>query len=159
MRHLPKHLRERWRYLAATLETWPDADLEREAFQRSLWFAAQNLVGDVGSAAADLRVVDFAHDDGTGWFVVRTRRGETGRARAALSCVDAVYDAPVRVTVRGVSGTIRAATEKYLAGRETDAREESVVFRGETRRATVRDDLIDVAVDGTLVGATRLDTA
>lgn len=159
MKHLPKHLRERWRYLAATLETWPDADLEREAFQRSLWFAAQNLIGDVGSAAADLRVVDFVHDDATGWVVVRTRRGETGRARAAMACVDAVYDAPVRVTVRGVSGTVRAAKEKYVADRTDDSSEESVAFAGEDRQATVRGDLVDVPIDGTPVGATRLDVS
>ena len=47
MKHLPKHLQPRWRYLAVELEAWPDADFDRRDFQRSVWFAAQNLLGDV----------------------------------------------------------------------------------------------------------------
>ncbi|TKX77234.1 ribonuclease P, partial [Halorubrum sp. SD626R] len=48
MKHLPKHLRPRWRYVAVGIETWPDADVGRRAFQRALWYAAGNLVGDAG---------------------------------------------------------------------------------------------------------------
>ncbi|MFC6754912.1 ribonuclease P, partial [Halorubrum tibetense] len=36
MKHLPKHLRPRWRYLALGIEAWPDADVDRRAFQRAL---------------------------------------------------------------------------------------------------------------------------
>ena len=50
VKHLPKYLRPRWRYLAVELESWPDADVDRRSFQRELWFAAQNLLGDAGSA-------------------------------------------------------------------------------------------------------------
>lgn len=157
MRHLPKHLRQRWRYLAVGLETWPDADLVELDFQRNLWFAAQNLLGDVGSAEADLRVVQFHHEDGSGWALVRTRRGAEDRARAALACVDRVRDVPVRVTVRGVSGTIRAAEEKYLGGPTEPPAEESVVFRSATARAVSRGGRLDVETDGAFVGATELD--
>jgi ribonuclease P/MRP protein subunit POP5 len=157
MKHLPKHLRQRWRYLAVDVETWPDADVDEMAFQRSLWFAAQNLVGDVGSAEADLRVVQFDHDDGTGAALIRTRRGAEDLARAALACVDGVYDDPVRVTVKGISGTVRAGEEKYLGGPREGTGQESVAFRDGSRRAVTRDGLLDVEVDGTYVGATRLD--
>ncbi|MFW6003537.1 MAG: Rpp14/Pop5 family protein [Halanaeroarchaeum sp.] len=157
MRHLPKHLRQRWRYLAVELETWPDATVDEDAFQRSLWFAAQNLLGDVGSVEADLRVVSFAFSDGDGRALVRTRRGNASLARAALACVESVYDDPVRVTVRGVSGTVRAGEEKYLGGPREGTEQESVAFGNESRRAVVRDDRLDVDVDGRFVGATRLD--
>ncbi|MFB6081971.1 MAG: Rpp14/Pop5 family protein [Halanaeroarchaeum sp.] len=157
MNPLPKHLRPRWRYLVAGLETWPDASFEAVDFQRSLWFAAQNLYGDAGSAEADLRVISFAHEEGTGHAIVRTRRGSVDSARAALACVSAVREDPVRVTVRGVSGTIRAAEEKYIGGPTEPTEEESVVFRSVARRAVCRDGLLDVDVEGTFVGATRLD--
>ena len=49
MKHLPKHLQPRWRYLAVGIETLPEATIARGPFQRELWYAAQNLVGDVGS--------------------------------------------------------------------------------------------------------------
>jgi ribonuclease P/MRP protein subunit POP5 len=114
MKHLPKHLRPRWRYLAVRLETAADAALSRRAFQRAVWYAAGNLLGDAGSAEADLRVIRFRFSDGTGEAVVRVRRGETGPARAALACVDAVDGDPVGVEVRGVSGTVRACDEKFL---------------------------------------------
>lgn len=156
MKHLPKHLRQRWRYLAVELETWPDATIDEMAFQRSCWFAAQNLVGDVGSAEADLRVVDFAFEDGDGYALVRTRRESTDLARAALACVNAVYEDPIRVTVRGISGTVRAGEEKYL-GAPRKPEEESVAFGGESRRALSRGDRLDVEIDGAFVGATRLD--
>lgn len=114
MKHLPKHLRQRWRYLAVELAGWPAADVSERDFQRACWFAAQNLVGDVGSAAVDLSVVDFAFDDGSGHAIVRTRRGEVDRARAVLACVDAVDGHDVGVRIRGTSGTVRACEEKYL---------------------------------------------
>lgn len=113
MKHLPKHLRPKWRYLAVGIESWPDAEISRRDFQRSLWYAGQNLLGDPGSADADLRVFGFEHGDETGEAVVRTRRDTVGDARAALACIDGVDDDPVGVFVRGTSGTVRACEQKY----------------------------------------------
>jgi ribonuclease P/MRP protein subunit POP5 len=109
MKHLPKHLRPRWRYLAVELETAPDTDVPRRAFQRAVWYAAGNLLGDAGSADADLRVVRYRFDEATGrgGAVVRARHGEVSPARATLACVDAVDGHPLGLWVRGVSGTIR----------------------------------------------------
>ncbi|ELZ07215.1 ribonuclease P protein component 2 [Halovivax asiaticus JCM 14624] len=130
MKHLPKHLRPRWRYLSVGLETPPGESVPRRSFQRECWYAAQNLLGDPGSAAADLTVVAFEFDGsggGTtgstdeagaegefGEALVRVRRGETDPARAALACIDCIDDVPVGVHVRGVSGTIRAARNSFL---------------------------------------------
>ncbi len=80
MKHLPKHIRPHWRYLAVGLEAWPDADIDRRSFQRSIWFAAQNLLGDAGSADADLTVFSFEFEDGEGEALVRVRRGHTDEA-------------------------------------------------------------------------------
>lgn len=157
MKHLPKHLQPRWRYLAVELETWPDADVDHGDFQRSVWFAAQNLYGDTGSADADLRVLSFEFADGDGEALIRARRGEVERARAALACVDGVRGVPVRLAVRGVSGTMRAADETYLGRPSEAADEQTVVFRNESRRAVVRGDRAAVDCDGTFVGATDLD--
>ena len=89
MKHLPKHLQPRWRYLAVGIETWPDAEFDRGAFQRHLWYAAQNLLGEAASAAMDLRVLRFELASGAGQAVVQVRRGEVERARAAVACLDA----------------------------------------------------------------------
>jgi ribonuclease P/MRP protein subunit POP5 len=157
VKHLPKHLRPRWRYLAVRLEARADADVARGAFQRELWFAAANLLGDPGSADADLRVFSFSFAAGAGEAVVRVRRGEVGPARAAVACVTGVDGASVAASVIGVSGTVRACEEKYMRGPPEAYDEKRVVFRDSDSRALCRDGLCDVRTDGRWTGATSLD--
>jgi len=154
---LPKHVRPRWRYLAVGLESWPDADVDRTAFQRGLWRAARELLGDPGGADAALRVFEFRFEEGSGEAIVRARRGEVDAARAALACLAELDGHPVGVRVRGVSGTVRACEERYLnsAGGETDRRD--VAFAGGRRPARSRGELLDVRIGGAFVGATGLD--
>lgn len=157
MKHLPKHLRQRWRYLAVGIETWPGADIDRGAFQRALWYAAQNLLGDAGSAALDLTVQQFTLENSRGGAIVRTPRGETERARAVLATLSAVTDHEVGLSVRGVSGTVRACEEKYMRRRRETPEQRHVVFQDAQRTAQVTDGRVDVCIDGTSLGATTLD--
>ncbi|WP_135302433.1 Rpp14/Pop5 family protein [Haloarcula amylovorans] len=157
MKHLPKHLRPRWRYLAVCVETLPDADVDRRAFQREVWYAAQNLLGDPGSADADMTVIRFAHDDGTGHAIVRVRRGHTDEARAALACIDAIDGQPVGLRVTGTSGTVRACEEKYIGGPGEPFEQRHVVFENAERHADARGKRVDVRTDDAFVGATDLD--
>ncbi len=113
MRHLPKHLRPKWRYLAVELETRAGASIDRRGFQREAWYAGQNLLGDPGSANADLSVVRFRFDGRRGEAIVRVRHGEVDRARAALACVSRIDDVRVGLRVAKVSGTIRAAEDAF----------------------------------------------
>ncbi|MFW5956588.1 MAG: Rpp14/Pop5 family protein [Halorhabdus sp.] len=157
MTPLPKHVRQRWRYLAIDLETWPDGTFDRRTFQRQVWFAAQNLLGDVGSARADLRVVRFTLEDGAGEAIVRTRRGAVEQARAIVACLDDVDGAPVGLRVRGVSGTVRACEEKYLGTGPEGTDHSDVAFAGADRPAVARNGRVDVRVENGFVGATRRD--
>ncbi len=157
MKHLPKHIRPRWRYLAVGIESWPEADIDRRAFQRTLWFAAQNLVGDAGSAALDVSLLRFDFTDGDGDAVVRVRRGETERLRAVLATVDEIDGQPIGLRVRGISGTVRACEEKYIGRPPERFEERTVAFAAAERPAVVRNDRIDVACPDGRVGATALD--
>jgi ribonuclease P/MRP protein subunit POP5 len=157
MKHLPKHLRPRWRYLAVHVETWPDADFDRQDFQRSIWFAAQNLLGDAGSADADLKVLQFEFEEGVGEAIVRARHGHADEARAALACIDEIRGDEIGLRVAGISGTVRACEEKYLRGGGQIPDERIVVFEDAQRSAAVRDGLLDVRTDGAFAGATELD--
>ena len=157
MKHLPKHLRPRWRYLAVALEAWPDAEIDRRDFQRSIWFAAQNLLGDAGSADADLKVLHFEFADGTGDAIVRARHGHADEARAALACIDEVRSDEIGLRVSGISGTVRACEEKYLRGDGQIRDERKVVFEDAQQSAVERDGLLDVRTDGAFAGATELD--
>jgi ribonuclease P/MRP protein subunit POP5 len=157
VKHLPKHLQPRWRYLAVGIETWPNASFSRAAFQRAVWYAAQDLYGDAGSAEADLTVLGFELDDGVGEAVVRAHRGTEGRARAAIACLDAVDGHPVGVCVRGISGTVRGCEERYLNGRTRKLEQRDVVFENEPLPAVVRETRVDIDIGDGFVGATRLD--
>ncbi|WP_158853573.1 Rpp14/Pop5 family protein [Halorhabdus sp. CUG00001] len=157
MNPLPKHVRQRWRYLAVEFEGWPDLAIDRRTLQRELWFAAQNLLGDVGSARVDLTVEQFTFEDGTGNAIVRTRRGAVSDARAVLTCLDTVDDEPVGVRVSGVSGTVRACEEKYLGSRPEATEHSDVAFAGADRSAVVRNGCVDVQIGEEFLGATQRD--
>jgi ribonuclease P/MRP protein subunit POP5 len=158
VKHLPKHLQPRWRYLGVAVESWPDTTVERDGFQRALWYSAKQLLGDPGSAALDLSVLRFRAGPGWARALVRTRRGERDRARAVLACVDSVDGDPVGLRVQGVSGTVRGCEEKYMGDRRERIKERDVAFEDADRPAVVRGERTDVQVDTGFIGATALET-
>ncbi|GAB7095086.1 Rpp14/Pop5 family protein [Halolamina litorea] len=158
MKHLPKHLQPRWRYLAVALETWPDAEIGRRAFQRELWYAGQNLLGDPGSADADLRLLRYRLEDGAGGAVVRARRGEVEAARAALACVDEVNGHPVGLRVTGVSGSVAGASESYLGDPAPNSELREVAFEGADLPAHRRHGVVDIEAPAGWLGATVNET-
>lgn len=157
MKHLPKHMRPRWRYLAVGLESWGHVDIDRRSFQRTLWFATQNLLGDAGSAEIDASLLGFGFEDGDGYAVIRVRRAEVDRLRAVLATVHEVDGMPIGLVVRGVSGTVRACEEKYIRRPKVDSEERTVAFADAAREAVVRNDRIDVELPDGYVGVTALD--
>ena len=158
MKHLPKHLRPRWRYLAVGIESWSDTEVGRRAFQRAVWYAAGNLLGDAGSADADLSLLSFAHEDGVGEAVVRVRREHVDDARAAIACVSEVDGEPVGVRVRGISGTVRACEERYMRRATASSTQRDVAFDDAERVAVARRDARDVRTESGRVGAAAFDT-
>ncbi|MFC5278866.1 Rpp14/Pop5 family protein [Halorubrum rubrum] len=157
MKHLPKHLRPRWRYLAVGIEAWPDAAIGRRAFQRALWYSAGNLLGDAGSADAGLKLLSFSFSSGAGEAVVRVRRGHVPEARAAIGCVSEVDGDPVGIRVRGVSGTVRACEERYMGRAAASSTQRDVAFEDAERSAVVRGDARDVRTESGYVGAAAFD--
>jgi len=157
MKHLPKHLRPRWRYLAVRIESWPDASFDRGDFQGALWYATRTLLGDPGSAAVGPAVVRFDLSPPTGEAILRVRRGTVDRARAAVATVDAVAGDPVGLRVAGTSGTIRACEEKYLGGRAEPTGERTVVYERQERTAIVRSPRVDVRTGSAYLGAAESD--
>ncbi|MWV65282.1 ribonuclease P [Halorubrum sp. JWXQ-INN 858] len=158
MKHLPKHLRPHWRYVAVGIETWPDADVSRRGFQRAVWYAAGNLLGDPGSADAGLKLLAFSHADGEGEAILRVRRGHVDDARAAIACVSEVGGDPVGIHVRGISGTVRACEERYMGRAGGDLTQRDVAFADADATAVVRGDAYDVRTGSGDVGATAFDT-
>lgn len=154
---LPKHLQPRYRYLGVAIESWPDATITRSRFQRQLWYAAQNLLGDAASAALELSVRSFTLQDGVGEAIVRTRRGESDRARAVLACLKTVDGEPVGLRVRGTSGTRRACEERYMGRRASTTTQRRVVFGNVDRPGVITDGRVDLRTDDGFTGAATLE--
>lgn len=133
MKHLPKHLRPRYRYLAVDVRTDEPADLDSEAVQGALWDETRALHGDVGSAAIDPTLVRLEFEGRRGTAIVRTRRDETTRGRAAVACIDAIGGVAVGIQVLGISGTVRACEENYISAGPKRTGEETVASEN-TRR-------------------------
>lgn len=140
------------------IESWPDAEIDRDTFQHQLWYSAQNLLGDAGSAPLDLSVLRFRFADGSGEAIVRTRRGHVDTARAAIACLEAVDDHPVGLRVHATSGTIRVCEEKYMGHAPEESHQRHVVFGDAERAAFVREGRVDVRANQAFTGATALDT-
>lgn len=157
MKHLPKHLQPRWRYLAVEFHAWPDAEFERQCFQRALWERAGDLVGDAGVAGLALQVVVFRYEEGRGAAVVRTRRRTVSTARAVVATLDRVDGSPLGVRVSGVGGTVRSCKEKYIGDARIRSKESTVVFNNAERTAIFQSARVDIRTENGWIAATERD--
>ena len=114
MKILPSSLREKKRYLAFRVVAEGDEAFDRKAFLDEVYYATQSLLGDAGSAEIGYRLMDFDGRRG----VLRVSLASVEAARAALATVCAIKGQRAAIVVAGVSGTIRAATEKYIASED-----------------------------------------
>jgi ribonuclease P/MRP protein subunit POP5 len=114
MKILPSSLREKKRYLAFRLVFEGDEPVDRKALLDEVYYATQSLLGDRGSAEIGYRLMDFDGRKG----IMRVSLGSVELARAALATVYAIKGQRAVIVVAGVSGTIRAATEKYIASED-----------------------------------------
>jgi ribonuclease P/MRP protein subunit POP5 len=114
MKILPSSLREKKRYLAFRLVAEGDEPFDRKAFLDEVYYATQSLFGDAGSAEIGYRLMDFDGRKG----ILRVGLGSVDTARAALATVHTIKGQRTVIVVAGVSGTIRAATEKYIASED-----------------------------------------
>jgi len=107
---LPSSLREKKRYIVFGLITEGEDPVDRKALLDEIFFATQTLLGDVGSSEIGYRLMDFDGSRG----IMRVNAGSVELARAALATVYAIKGTRTVIIIHGTSGTIRAATEKYI---------------------------------------------
>lgn len=99
-------LRDRRRYIAMEIEA-EDAVSPRD-LAAEIHSTYQSLYGDTGGARLKLVVFD-------GRFgLLRCRNCHITEARTALATVHSIGGTRAAIRVLGVSGTIKAATEKYI---------------------------------------------
>jgi len=116
MKILPSSLRERKRYVAFRLIREDGEATDRKALLDEIFFATQTLLGDEGSSEIGYRLMDFDGHAG----IMRVSHGALEPARAALATVYAIKGNRAAIKILGVSGTIRAATEKYIVSENVE---------------------------------------
>jgi len=101
-------LRDRRRYVAFELEA--EDRIGRGDLMGEIRAAQTSLFGDLGAAKNRLRMISF---DGR-FGLLRCSHLRTEECRALLATVSSVGGTRAAIRVRGISGSIKAATEKYI---------------------------------------------
>ncbi|MCQ8902946.1 MAG: ribonuclease P [Methanothrix sp.] len=99
-------MRDRRRYMVFELES--EGHLDARDISLEIQSSYLSLFGDSGGA--NPRLISF---DGR-FGIVRCRNGHAEELRAALATVHTIAGFRAAIRVRGVSGTIKTATEKYI---------------------------------------------
>lgn len=101
-------LRDRRRYFAIEVEA--EDRVRRTDLASEIRASQTSLFGDLGAARNRLRIISF---DGR-FGILRHSHERTEDCRALLATVHSVGGVRAAIRVRGISGTIKAATEKYI---------------------------------------------
>ncbi|HPY72750.1 MAG: Rpp14/Pop5 family protein [Methanothrix sp.] len=101
-------LRDRRRYIAFEVEA--EDRVRAGDLMAEIRAAQTSLFGDLGSAKNRLRMISF---DGR-FGLLRSSHLRTEESRALLATVTSVGGTRAAIRVRGISGSIKAATEKYI---------------------------------------------
>jgi ribonuclease P/MRP protein subunit POP5 len=102
------HLRIRRRYIAFEAES--EETIQPKELVAEIYSVQASLLGDLGAAKNRLKLIFF---DGR-FGLLRCSYLYVKEARAVLAAVYSANGVRIAVYVRGVSGTIKAATEKYI---------------------------------------------
>jgi len=104
-------LRERKRYLAFKIT--PKGKIsDFNAVKNSIMLSAAYLIGEIGMAKANIRVLKEKFRENKGLIMVN--HNYLDHLRAALALVKSIESVPVIVSSIGVSGIIKK-TEKYIS--------------------------------------------
>lgn len=143
MKILPPTLRDFHRYMAFSMEA--EDEVSRRDLINEVLFSAATLVGDVGSSELGLRLMAFEDHKG----IIQCSANRVWESRAVLAAVSSVKGVRLRIKVLGVSGTVRAATEKYLLTRNINQVEPEKKKKKEPEHCEIRID--NKTISGTII--------
>lgn len=109
---LPPTLKERERYIV--FEIISDEAVEYRDFSKSVWFSALSLLGELGVAESQVRIIKNLYDSKTQRGVIRCRHDRTEHVRSSLALIKKIGNANAIIKVLGITGTIKSAKNKYL---------------------------------------------
>ncbi|MGB3919659.1 MAG: Rpp14/Pop5 family protein [Methanothrix sp.] len=101
-------LRVRRRYMIFELEA--EGEIEGQDLMREIQISQRSLFGEIGSAENRLQLISFDGRRG----ILRFHHSRAEQTRATLASIRSIQGTRTALLVKGVSGTIKSATEKYL---------------------------------------------
>ena len=87
-----------------------EGEIEGKELIREVLASQHSLFGDTGSAKNRLQLISFDGCQG----ILRFRHTHATQTRATLASIHSIQGTRAALQVKGVSGTIKSATEKYL---------------------------------------------
>lgn len=112
---LPSSLREKKRYLA--YEIISEEPVSFQDVVSAFWSSMLSLLGELGTAKANVWFVKDTWDGDRQRGVIRCRHTAVDDVRAAIATVEEIEDTRAIVQSLGVSGTMKGARKKYLGKR------------------------------------------
>jgi ribonuclease P/MRP protein subunit POP5 len=82
----------------------------------AVWNSSLNFLGELGSSEARIWFVSGLYDEKLQRGVIRCRHDCVEKVRAVLSLVQMIGESRSILKIVGVTGTIKAAKNKYLVG-------------------------------------------
>ncbi len=101
-------LREKKRYLA--FEVISEKTINRQELVRAILNSMISIYGDKGAGEINPSLMSF---DGK-YGILRCEREKRVETRSGLACINNIHGIRVSIFVRGISGTIKGATEKFI---------------------------------------------
>ncbi len=101
-------LRTRRRYLAFALEA--EGEIQPKELIGEIYSSQFSLFGDAGAAKNRLRLISFDGRSG----LLRCHHTHIQDTRAVLASIRSINGIRVALRTKGVAGTIKSATEKYI---------------------------------------------
>jgi ribonuclease P/MRP protein subunit POP5 len=101
-------LRTRRRYLA--FEVYAEGKIEPKDLIEEIHSSQLSLFGDIGAAENRLKLISFRNGHG----LLRCHHCHVKDTRAVLAAVRSIKGIRVALRTKGLSGTIKSATEKYI---------------------------------------------
>jgi ribonuclease P/MRP protein subunit POP5 len=98
----------RRRYMIFQLEA--EGEIEGKDLIKEIIANQHTLFGDIGSAKNRLHLISFDGRQG----ILRFHHKHMDQARATLASIHSIQGTRAALQAKGVSGTIKSATEKYL---------------------------------------------
>lgn len=112
LKRLPPDIRIRERYIVFSI--MPKEKFSLEDVVKTIWSSLLQLFGEAGTSQFHVWIPSNLYNDKQGIGIIRCSHDHVQDVRAALALVKKIEDTPVLIRTLGVTGTIKAAKEKFL---------------------------------------------